>query len=84
MRKALIITSTSELTPVMLWKLMVRTKRTAMEAGLNRELTERGLLPEGGEVNWQLVARASTGLAGRVGVGDSTSEPLALGPWLGG
>ncbi len=42
---------TNEVTPAMMWKVVVRSERRSMEDGFDNELTERGLLPEGGAVN---------------------------------
>ena len=54
-----------EMTPALLWKLIVRAQRYKTANELDGQLRTRGLLPNDKQVHWQMVVRAVRQLKGR-------------------
>ena len=54
-----------EMSPAMLWKYMLRTRRRQVENGLDKKLQDKERLMENQEVQWQAVVRAANRLEGR-------------------
>ena len=54
-----------EMSPSMLWKLIVKAARWISESDLSTRLVERGVIKGEEEVHWQAVMRAMRGLQGR-------------------